>query len=187
MKIIKKIIILFIIFFVGISIGYLIATVISKAKSEIPTTVTPKTSTKSSASQISIISPTQLNNKVQLENNTTNIFNSYSKTSKFTITESKKLSSDRATAQTGERLSFYAGITNTGQNKKFLTHICFESSNGPFGCIRNHNLGPNESLSFSNSATFNKVGNYIIWISWSQDGVNFYKPNNASSIKVEIY
>ena len=106
---------------------------------------------------------------------------------KLTITEVKKISADRANAQTGETVNYNATLKNTGSKKKFLTHICFTHSGGvTFGCLLNKNLEPNEEFNINNSMMYKTPGTYSVWITWSQDGTNFYRPQGAGSAVVTV-
>ncbi len=106
---------------------------------------------------------------------------------KLTIAEVKKISADRTSAQTGEVVNYNATLKNIGNKKKFLTHICFNHSGGvTFGCLLNKNLEPNEEFNINNSMMYPKPGTYSAWITWSQDGVNFYRPQSGGSVTVTV-
>jgi len=106
---------------------------------------------------------------------------------KFTITEVKKISADRISAQTGETVNYNATLKNTGEKKKFLTHICFNHSGGiTFGCLLNKNLEPGEEFNINNSMMYKTPGTYSVFLTWSQDGVNFYRPQGGDSATVTV-
>lgn len=106
---------------------------------------------------------------------------------KFTILETQKMYADRYTVQTGETVNFFTKLKNTGTSKKFLTHICFQYSGGNFGCQLNMNLGPGEEKAIHNSMVFPNPGTYSVWVTWSQDKTNFYRPLSAGSVTVTVY
>jgi len=107
--------------------------------------------------------------------------------SKFTILESKKIYADKASLETGETVNFFATLKNIGTKKKFLTHACFNHSGGvTFGCQLNINIGPGEEFPIHNSMIFTSPGNYSVWLTWSQDKTNFYRPSGAGSTSVQI-
>lgn len=113
--------------------------------------------------------------------------NYHKPTGKFTISEVKKIEADRTSAQTGETVNFSVTLKNTGDKKKFLTHICFNHSGGvTFGCVLNKNIFPNDEFNVNNSMIFKNPGNYSVWITWSQDKTNFYRPVEAGQAKVYI-
>lgn len=101
--------------------------------------------------------------------------------------ETEKITADRTTAETGEQVNFTVSLQNQGTKKKFLTHICFDHSGGvTFGCLLNKNLFPGEKFNVNNSMMFPNPGSYSVWVTWSQDATNFYRPINAGSTTVHI-
>jgi len=110
--------------------------------------------------------------------------------SKFTIKEIQPISADRHQAQTGQLINFQTRLKNIGPEKKHLTHVCFNHSGGvTFGCLngpQGPNLSPGEELSIHNSMIFTQPGNYSVWLTWSQDGVNFYRALEAGRVEVRI-
>lgn len=107
---------------------------------------------------------------------------------KLTIYESKKITADKTTAETGETVNYNVTLKNTGDKKKFLTHICFNHSGGiTFGCLLNMNLEPDKEFNINNSMMYKTPGGYSVWITWSQDGTNFYKPQGGGSARVTVY
>lgn len=106
---------------------------------------------------------------------------------KFTIVESKKITADSTAAETGETVNYTVTLKNTGSKKKFLTHICFNHSGGEtFGCLLNHNLFPDKEINLNNSMMYKTAGTYSVWVTWSQDGTNFYRPVGAGKAVVRI-
>lgn len=107
---------------------------------------------------------------------------------KFTIVESKKISADKTTAETGETVSYNITLRNSGSKKKFLSHICFNHSGGvTFGCLLNKNLEAGEEFNVNNYMRYTTAGTYSVWVTWSQDGTNFYRPQGAGTATVTIY
>ncbi len=108
--------------------------------------------------------------------------------SKYTIEEVGHITADKTSAETGETVNFTVTIKNTGHQKKFLTHVCFNYTGGSgFGCLLNKNLEAGESFNLNNSMMFKNPGSYSVWITWSQDGTNFYRPINSTSVPINIY
>lgn len=106
---------------------------------------------------------------------------------KFTIYENQNITVDKNQVQTGEEVKFSTSLVNKGTTKKFFTHLCFNESNGvTFGCILGVNLDPGESMPISASTIFTAPGTYAVWISWSQDKTNFYRPQNPTSVWVTV-
>jgi len=111
-----------------------------------------------------------------------------SPSTKFTIVESKKISADKATAETGETVSYNVTLKNTGSKKKYLSHICFNHSGGvTFGCLLSKNLEAGEEFNVNNYMRYTTAGTYSVWVTWSQDGTNFYRPQGAGTATVTIY
>lgn len=106
---------------------------------------------------------------------------------KFSIIQTKAMVSSTTKAETGETVVFSTAIKNGGSKKKHLTHICFNHSGGAtFGCINKRDLDPGEEIEVQGPMMFTQPGNYSVWLTWSQDNTNFYKPNSASSAEVRI-
>lgn len=107
---------------------------------------------------------------------------------KYTITETGRMTADKLSAQTGENVNFTVTIKNEGQEKKFLTHICFNHSGGvTFGCVLNKNLESGESFNINNTMQFTSPGTYAVWLTWSQDHTNFYRPQRSGIASVRVY
>lgn len=102
------------------------------------------------------------------------------------IIEISHISAAPTTAQVGEDIGFSVTIKNQVSYKKLIQLLCFNSSDGTFGCARNFNLYPGESFQFNNSGRFTSGGIKSVWITWSQDGQNFYRPVNGGTAKVTI-
>ncbi|MCJ7740602.1 hypothetical protein MUP32_04790 [Candidatus Microgenomates bacterium] len=107
--------------------------------------------------------------------------------SKYTIEEIGHITTDKTSAETGETVNFTVTIKNAGTRKKFLTHVCFNYTGGSgFGCLLNKNLEAGESFNLNNSMMFGNPGSYSVWITWSQDGINFYRPNSSGTAAVSV-
>jgi hypothetical protein len=113
-----------------------------------------------------------------------------SSSSKFTIFESKKITADKTRAQTGETINFSVTIKNQGTKGKYFSHLCFNHSGGvTFGCLngpQGATLEPDKEFPLGGATVFNKPGTYSVWLTWSQDGTNFYRPINAGTAMVYI-
>lgn len=108
-------------------------------------------------------------------------------TGKFTIVETQKITADKKNAETGETVTFSAKLKNQGTKKKFLSHICFNHSGGvTFGCLLGRNFDPGEEIDISNTMMFITPNTYSVWITWSQDSTNFYRPINAGLATVYV-
>ena len=106
---------------------------------------------------------------------------------KFTVVESAKISTDKSSVQTGQQVNFSVTLQNQSSEKKFLTHICFNHSKGvTFGCLRNMNLEAGKEFNLNNSMIFTNPGSYSVWITWSQDHTNFYRPVNSGTVSVNV-
>lgn len=98
----------------------------------------------------------------------------------------ENISADVSSVQVGQDINFTITVKNVSPNKKFIKAMCFESSDGNFGCQRNFNLDPNQAFSFSNSGRWTSGGIKSIWIAWTQDGVNYYIPRNSQMLQILI-
>lgn len=106
---------------------------------------------------------------------------------KFTIVETQKITADKESAETGETVNFSVTLKNSGDEKKFLTHICFNhSGNVTFGCLLNKNIYPGDEFNINNSMIFATPGTYSVWVTWSQDKTNFYRPVNYDTAIVRV-
>ena len=105
---------------------------------------------------------------------------------KFIIKETQKITAGQNRVETGEEVNFSVTLKNIGNKKKFLTHICFQYSGGNFGCVLNTNLFPEQEQNFNNSMMFPNPGTYSVWVVWSQDKTNFYRPLNGGSASITV-
>ena len=103
------------------------------------------------------------------------------------IIEIQKITASTQAAQVGEDISFIVTIQNKAPYKKHIMSICFNSSDGNFGCQNGKNLGPHEKFNINNSGRFTSGGTKKIFITWTQDKVNYYRPLNAGTASVFIY
>ena len=108
------------------------------------------------------------------------------KAKKYTVEEAEKIRADKTEAQTGETVNFSVTVKNTGVEKKFLTHLCFNYTGGNFGCVRNVNIAAGDLLNVNNSMMFKDPGVQTVWVTWSQDGQNFYRPANSGTVNVSV-
>ena len=97
------------------------------------------------------------------------------------------ISSDMPCAQVGQDLNFTVTIQNNSPYKKFVSAICFQSSDGNFGCSPGVNLSVGQVYTISNSGRFTSGGAKSIWITWTQDNTNYYSPLNSHSTNVFVY
>lgn len=89
-------------------------------------------------------------------------------------------------AYTGDDITFTVTIQNVASYKKFVKSFCFNSTDGNFGCSPGFNLSSGQIFTISNSGRFTSSGTKTIHVSWSQDGVNYYSPVDASSVSITI-
>lgn len=102
------------------------------------------------------------------------------------IIETSPLSASQPIAQVGDDITYTVTLKNQALTKKNVQLICFNSSDGNFGCLNGKNLQPGESFTISNSGRFSRPGTKTIWVTWSQDSINFYVPVGANSTTVTI-
>jgi len=102
------------------------------------------------------------------------------------IVETQGISADITVAQVGDDIQFTVTIKNQAPYKKLIKQLCFNSTDGNFGCTMDFNLYPDQSFTFNNSGRFTSGGYKTIWITWTQDGQNFYRPLNSSTSRVFI-
>jgi len=106
---------------------------------------------------------------------------------KFTIYENQNITANKTKVQTGEEVKFSVSLINKGTTKKFFTHICFNHSQGvTFGCVLGVNLDPGEIWPITGNTIFTTPGTYAVWVSWSQDKTNFYRPQKPTTTWVTV-
>jgi hypothetical protein len=109
---------------------------------------------------------------------------------KFIIVENQSMTSDKVRVETGENVVFSTTIKNEGTKTKHLTHLCFNHSGGvTFGCLngpQGPTLDPGEEFPLGGATVFTQSGTYSVWLTWSQDETNFYRPLNGSAVKVVV-
>lgn len=89
-------------------------------------------------------------------------------------------------AYTGDDITFTIIIQNQAPYKKFVRQLCFQSSEGNFGCSPGFNLDPGQVFSISNNGRFASSGTKSVWITWTQDSTNFYSPVNSHPVTIQI-
>jgi hypothetical protein len=102
------------------------------------------------------------------------------------IIEIQQITASKPVAQVGDDIGFTVTIKNQAATKKLIKQLCFNSSDGNFGCTMDFNLYPGQSFNFNNSGRFTSGGIKTIWITWTQDGQNFYRPVGGGTAQVTI-
>lgn len=102
------------------------------------------------------------------------------------ISQSAPLTASRGSAQVDDFITFTAGIKNIAPYQKNIQSLCFESSDGNFGCVWGIILQPGQSYGLQNVGSWTSGGQKKVWITWSQDGQNYYRPTGSSSVTVTI-
>ncbi len=102
------------------------------------------------------------------------------------IIEIQQISPSQPVAQIGDDITFSVTIKNQAPYKKFIQAICFNSSDGNFGCAQGKNLGPGEVFNINNSGRFKTSGIKSVWITWTQDNQTYFRPVNAGSATITI-
>ena len=102
------------------------------------------------------------------------------------IVEVGHISASQPVAQVGDDIGFTVTVKNQAATKKLIKQLCFNSSDGNFGCTMDFNLYPDQSFNFNNSGRFTTAGVKTIWITWTQDGQNFYRPVGGATTTVTI-
>lgn len=102
------------------------------------------------------------------------------------IAEIQPLTASRPSAQVDDYITFSVTIKNVASYGKLLQNVCFESTDGNFGCQNAIPLIPGETFTLHNVGTWNIPGTKHIWITWSQDGFNYYQPIGGKTISVSI-
>lgn len=102
------------------------------------------------------------------------------------IIETGHISASQPVAQVGDDIGFTVTIRNQAATKKHIVQLCFNSSDGNFGCTLDFNLYPDQSFNFNNSGRFTSGGVKTVWVTWTQDGQNFYRLVDGRSAQVTI-
>lgn len=105
---------------------------------------------------------------------------------RYDITESQPLTVNRDIVQVDDWVILSAQIKNNAAYNKTLQYLCFESSDGNLGCTWNVNLAPGQTYSLQNAASWITGGTKTVWITWSQDGFNYYEPVYSNRVKVNV-
>lgn len=102
------------------------------------------------------------------------------------ITEVTPLIASRSSAQVDDWISFTTTIKNTSVYTKNLQTVCFESTDGNFGCDWGISLQPGQTDTINNVGSWTSGGTKNVWITWSQDGINYYQPMDATTVTINI-
>lgn len=102
------------------------------------------------------------------------------------IAEIQPLTASRPSAQVDDYITFSVTIKNVSPYGKLLQNVCFESTDGNFGCQNAIPLIPGQTFTLNNVGTWTTPGTKNIWITWSQDGFNYYQPVDGKTIRVTI-
>jgi hypothetical protein len=102
------------------------------------------------------------------------------------IVEVQPLTASRTAAQVDDSITFSVTIKNQAPYNKLLYNVCFESTDGNFGCQFGINLTPGQTYTLNNVGTWTSGGSKTVWITWSQDDINYYTPQNANTVTVNI-
>lgn len=89
-------------------------------------------------------------------------------------------------AYTGDDITFTVALKNTASYKKFVRQLCWESTEGNFGCSPGFNLDPGQVFQISNNGRFVSSGSKSVWVMWTQDSTNFYTPVDTMPVRVQI-
>lgn len=102
------------------------------------------------------------------------------------IAESQPLTASRNTVQIDGWVTFTTTIKNQASYTRTLYNLCFESTDGNFGCIFNITLAPGQTYTFNNVGSWVHSGEKQIWVTWSPDNVNYFTPVNANTVTVDV-
>ena len=97
-----------------------------------------------------------------------------------------QITESQTSTQVGQDVTFTVTLTNNAPYYKFISAICFESTDGNFGCSSGMNLSVGQSFTISNSGRWTSGGAKNIWVTWSQDDTNYYRPLNSKPLQVLI-
>lgn len=102
------------------------------------------------------------------------------------IIETSPLTASRMSAQVDDSITFSVTIKNQAPYNKRLWDFCFESTDGNFGCIFGIQLASGQTYTLNNVGTWTNPGIKRIWVTWSQDFINYYTPLNATILSIQI-
>lgn len=105
---------------------------------------------------------------------------------RYDIAETQHIVATKPAVQVGEDVFFTATIKNVSSNPKHLTQLGYESSYANIGLINDIDLGPGQSFSFGGMGVWHEGGPENVWVTWSQDRVNFYRPLNSKTVQVYV-
>lgn len=89
-------------------------------------------------------------------------------------------------AYPGDDITFTITLKNTASYKKFVRQLCWESTEGNFGCSPGFNLDSGQVFQISNNGRFAARGTKSVWVMWTQDSSNFYTPVDNMPVRVQI-
>ncbi len=102
------------------------------------------------------------------------------------ISESSPLTVNRSTIQVDDWATFSVTVKNVATYNKMIQALCFESTAGNFGCDWGINLAPGQTYTANNVGSWNTTGIENIWVTWTQDGTNWYQPLGANKVSVNV-
>lgn len=102
------------------------------------------------------------------------------------IVQVGEITASQQEAYTGDDITFSVTIKNQAPYKKFVRQLCWESDEGNFGCSPGFNLDPGQVFSISNNGRFVSSGTKSVWITWTQDGANYYNPLHSKAAEIRI-
>lgn len=102
------------------------------------------------------------------------------------IAASQPLAASRTSAQVDDFITFTAGIKNVAPYHKSIVNLCFNSTDGNFGCVWGIELDPGQTYSFQNVGRWTTGGTKNVWITWTQDSQNYYRPVGSNMVSVTI-
>lgn len=96
------------------------------------------------------------------------------------------LTADKSDVQVGEDVTFTITLKNVSRKNKNVEAACFDSNDGNFGCQNDFNIPAGESFTFSNSGRWVSGGIKSVWVTWSPDNNNYYRPLYSSRVIVTV-
>ena len=80
------------------------------------------------------------------------------------IIETQPLTASRPAAQVDDSIIFSVTIQNRAVYNKDIQTLCFESTDGNFGCVWGINLAPGQTTTIQNVGTWTQGGVKNVWI-----------------------
>lgn len=102
------------------------------------------------------------------------------------IIEVTPLTATRSIVQVDDSVTFSVTLQNRASYSKELKTVCFESTDGNFGCQWGINLAPGQTFTINNVGTWTQGGTKNVWVTWSQDGMNYYQPRAAQTATIQV-